>query len=172
VKAFLVSVAAGFTVTLCVAAGRRLFEHKGAAGRLVRAIFEKRWRMLLVVFLLATAAALSLITLGVWLAPSPSNRPPKPIDIQLSRVTVCSHESITVWLDVSDPDEDPLTIVWTTLYGSIEPVGPTAMLQATYIAPNYIPATPDRITATVWDNMGGEAGISQAIPIVVCSGSP
>ncbi len=169
-REFLVSVAGGLTVALCTAVGRGILDHKEAARQWLRAVFE-RW-MLPIVFFFGTVAFFSLIALGISLAPSFSNDPPRPIDIHLARGTVCLDESITVWIDANDPDDDPLTIVWKTHYGSVEPVGPTAMLHATYIAPNYVPATSDQITATVSDNRGGEASIGRAIPIVVCSGSP
>src|SRR3989304_682248 len=62
-------------------------------------------------FVVVAAASLGLIGLGLNLAASPSNHPPEAHDIHLAQQIACPGERITVWLDVSDPDGDPVTIV-------------------------------------------------------------
>lgn len=109
--------------------------------------------------------------------PPPPNRPPTiTIAPNPSKVFEGSGDKSVVLATASDPDNDPLTYVWSTTGGSIEGSGSEVRWNSAGLALGTY-----TITATVNDGRGGTASASAVIvvearpnrpPTVTCAASP
>ncbi len=97
------------------------------------------------------------------------NRPPT-IEALTPSVDVASGGSVELRVQASDPDNDPLTITWTSTCGSVSGSGTSATFNA-----SGLKAGRCTVTATADDGRGGKASCSMTVNVsermsLVCAG--
>jgi hypothetical protein len=90
----------------------------------------------------------------------PANQSPVISKVAASPAEIISGKSTTITATAADPDDDPLTYIWTASEGTISGAGS----EVTWVAPNK--AGNFTIGLTVKDNRGGQATSSLAIDVL------
>lgn len=118
-----------------------------------------------------------VVRLGIPNPPPPPNHPPvAACAANPASVYAGSNDAVTVHVNASDPDNDPLTYSYTATGGTVEGTGPDARWNSSGLAAgNYT------VTAKVDDGKGGTASCAADIkveekpnrpPVISCSASP